>query len=133
MQIKKPRSHSPKVYDNTEEDLILTPPSVLEGKLRRFEEHIKAREGLISNIGVALALLIAVLTADFKDFEKLSGQSIQGAFITGLFGMIILISYKGYRIYRTKGRSRKDVLQDLLGRQDVKKNKKEVHAHKKTE
>lgn len=113
MQIKTPKSHSPTIHDNTEEDLIMVPPSVLENKLRDMEEYYKARGGIKSDIGLAVALLVAVLTASFIDIPYISGATIRGAFITALIFIVMKVLYDLYRIFWYDKRDRCHILKSL--------------------
>lgn len=109
MEIQKPKSHAPEIHDNTEKDLIIVPPSVLENKLQNFKEHSTARGSISSDIALAITILAAILTSNFKDFVNIPGKSIQGAFITGFIFMLVKIIYSLIKIRKT---GRKD---DIVG------------------
>lgn len=116
MEIKKPKSHSPKVHDNTDEHLFLVPPSVLENKLRDFEEYINARGGIGADAALALTLLISIIATDFRPFLNFSGESIRGAFITAFVFMLVKIARDAYLIKKNK-KSREDLLVGLHERE----------------
>ena len=113
MEIPKPKSQSPKIYDNTEDDLILVSPSVLENKLRDFEEYHRVRSTLISYVALAATLILAVIATDFKDFAGLNGLTIRGAFLFGSVAVLIKISYGIYQIIKKDGRSREEIINGL--------------------
>src|SRR3989338_225149 len=100
MKIKRPKSHIPKVHDNTEGDLILVPPCVLENKLALFEEYTKIKATLGANVGLWLTLAIAIVTPDFKDFLGFSGARIRGAFVTAFIIMTFVIIIDIFKLYR---------------------------------
>jgi hypothetical protein len=121
MEIKKPRSHTPRVHDNTEEDLILVPPSVLQGKLHKFEDYVKGRGSLGSDVAVAIALLITLLTANFKDFAGISAGAIEGAFIAAFVFMIVKIIYDfSTKVHNAPIKTREDVVENLLDKSENK-------------
>ena len=114
MKITKPKSHTPTIHDNTEEDLILVPPSVLENTLDSFEAYVRIHGGVVANIGLALALFISVVTSDFKDIFGLSGQSIQGAFVAGLIIMVVIIIKDAVKLVKLPVKSRTEIVKTLL-------------------
>jgi len=114
MEIRKPKSHNPFVHDNTDEHIIMVPPSVLENKLTPFEDYIKIRGSIGSNVGLALMLFVTIITADFQDFAGISGASIRGAFVTGFIAMVVVVIYDFLRLNKITKRSRKDIVADLL-------------------
>lgn len=121
MEIEKPKSHSPVVHDNTEEDLILVPPSVLENKLESFEHYSRASGTIGSDIALAITFIVPLLTsADFKSFGPISGATIQGAFYIGAIVVLIKIVYGYLQIKNAPVKSRGGIVHDLL----VKKDKK---------
>lgn len=128
MEIQKPKSHSPEIHDNTEKEIIFVPPSVLLAKLQDFEGYSKAIGSIWSDLGVAITLLAAIATTNFNDIGNFSGQSIRGAFITGLLFMLIRIGNDAYKIFTAKTRSKTDVVQSLLNKAtrslEEKNNKK---------
>jgi hypothetical protein len=113
MEIKKPKSHTPTIHDNTEKDLILVPPSVLDNKLRDLEEHQRVRGTIASDIALAITLLVAVLTSTFNDQAFIKGSTIRGAFITGFIVILIKIGYGIYKIYQTDKKARINIINDL--------------------
>lgn len=117
MQIKKPRSHSPKIYDNTEEDLVLISPKVLDNVLRDLEEYQRPRNAISNNILLALALLVPIFTSTFRDFSFISGAVIRGAFIVGFLGALVLLGLNLYRMYRADRYGRKELINSLLFKQ----------------
>src|SRR3989344_3929816 len=92
MEIQKLKSQNPKIYDSTETDLIIVSPSVLENKLRDFEEHYRFKGSLVGDIALAVTLIIAVVATDFRDFLGLGGATIKGAFLFGFIVIVIRIS-----------------------------------------
>ncbi len=114
MEIQKPKSHSPKIHDNTEEDLILIPPSVLDNKLRDFEYHHKAKDSISSDIALAVALIVAILSTSFRDFSFIKGSTIKGAFIVGFIAIFIKIIFSLYKIFYNNKHNRTDVIKNLL-------------------
>src|SRR3989338_2236165 len=117
MQIKKPKSHSAKIHDNTDEHLILISPSILENRMRDFEVYSFARGGIGDEIALALTLLVAILTAEFKDFPPFTGASIRGAFITSFVFILAKIGLDTYKIWRNR-KSRDKLLQDLYNNKE---------------
>ncbi len=93
----KLKSQNPKPYDNTEDELIMVTPAVLENKLRDFDERAKIRP-LIENTVLAITLLIPVVTGTFNDSPYFRGTTIRGIFIAGLIFVVIKIVYQLYRI-----------------------------------
>ncbi|MGC9610684.1 MAG: hypothetical protein ABSE68_00435 [Minisyncoccia bacterium] len=121
MEIKKPRSHTPTIHDNTEEDLILVPPSVLQGKLHKFEDYVKGRGSLGSDVAVAIALLITLLTTNFKDFVGVSAGAIEGAFIAALVFMIAKIVFDFItKVHKAPIKTREDVVESLIEKSENK-------------
>ncbi|MBI5913109.1 hypothetical protein HY839_01565 [Candidatus Azambacteria bacterium] len=137
MEIKKLKSHMPRVHDNTEEDLIIVPPCVLENKLNSFEEYTRMRGSIGTSMGLALTLLVAVITSDFKDFISLPGASIRGAFVTAFIVILVLIIHNLFRLYRAPVKNRASIVKTFLGVDGVvvqkSKNDKSNHANKKTQ
>lgn len=123
MEIPKPKSQSPKIHDNTEEDLILVPPSVLDNKLRDFEEYHKAHSIISGDIALAIVLLVTVLTTTFKDVYFLKGLTIRGVFLTGFIVMLIKIGHNLYKIFYADKHSRTDVVKFLLTQKKQNNNK----------
>ncbi len=120
MKIQKPRSHSPIIHDNTEEDLILVPPSVLENKLDLFEAYTRVRGSIGVNIGLALTLLVSIVTSDFKNIFGLSGPSIRGAFVTGLIVMVVIIIRDIAKLKEAPVKSRTEIVKTLLKAKTIK-------------
>ncbi|MEK9179885.1 MAG: hypothetical protein AAB897_00505 [Patescibacteria group bacterium] len=121
MKIPIPKSHKPKIHDNTEEHLIMTPPSVLENKLEELERYNRAIGRVWSDIGLAITFVIAVVTSQITNLGSISGESIRGAFFTGSIVMLIIVCYDLYRIWNAPVKSRRDVVYGLL-----KKDAKDV-------
>ncbi|NQU77719.1 hypothetical protein HQ544_03405 [Candidatus Falkowbacteria bacterium] len=113
LELKSPKSHFPEIYDNTEKDLILVSPDVLDNKLRDFERNSQARGSIISDITLAVSLLIAVLTTIFKDFSFISGSTIKGAFVTGFLVVLVKVGYSVYKIFWDKKQTRTDIISSL--------------------
>lgn len=113
MEIPKPKSHSPKIHDNTEEDLILVPPGVLDNKLRDFEEYSHARSSIVGDVAIIVTLIAVILTSTFNDIPYLKGTTIRGAFITALFFMLIKIARNIVKIWHADGKKRKDIIISL--------------------
>lgn len=114
MEIPKLKSHSPKIYDNTEGDIILVSPSVLDNKLRDLEIRSWATGSIGSYVGLAVTLLAAIFASEFKNFSYISGQTIRGVFIAGFVVVIIKIGYDIYKILWSKNsRDRKTILSEL--------------------
>lgn len=132
METKRLKSHTPSVYDNTEEDLILAPPSVLENKLRDFEDSNRLHVLLGSNIALAVTILTAIVTAEFKDLLGLSGQTIRAVFVTAFIIMIVKIIDDLLKIRAAPYKSRKDVIHNLLGERVIKQDDKVIYADEKT-
>ena len=130
MEILKPKSHSPKIHDNTEEDIIFVPPSVLENKLRDFEEYNRNWNTLGSDITLAITLIVAIIAMDFRNFVGLDGPTIRGAFLIGFILMLLKIFYILYKIlFRKDGKDREGLIKNLLGAKNsrnILENKKEV-------
>jgi|SRR3989344_4719222 len=118
MNIKKPKSHSPTFHDNTDKDIILVPPSVLENKLELLENYSRAFGTVGSDIGLAFVFLTAILTSDFKDFGLIKGATIEGAFYVGSIVMLIKTCRDLYLIVRSKIKSRKELVRNLLVDED---------------
>lgn len=129
MKIPKLKSHLPKIYDNTEPDLILVSPSVLDNKLREFEKINQARDSITGDIALAITLLVAVLATTFKDFSFISGPTIKGAFIAGLVVVIVKIGHSLYKIFWINKQSRVDVI-DSLKQQNLCQLKNQTKAKK---
>mgnify|MGYP001620090898 CR=1 FL=1 len=124
MEIPKFKSQNPKYHDNTEEDLIIIPPSVLDNRLRDFEENYKFRSTIGGDIALAVALILPVLTATFSNLFGITGATIKGVFIAGFVFMTIKISFSLYKIYHTDGHARSDLVKSLLSLNlNSKKNK----------
>jgi len=130
MQIPKLKLHSPKLYDNTEADLIIVPPSVLDGKLRDFEQRNQVRASLPGWVAVAVTLLVAILGTTFKDFSFISGPTIKGAFIVGLLVVLIKIGYDIYRIVKTNKQGRLEII-DALKQHNISDHNKQKDANSK--
>ena len=114
MEIKKPKSHVPIIHDNTEENLILVPPSVLDNKLRDFEIYHKERSSLPSDITLAITLLVAIFTASFVDFPFISGSTIRGSFIAGLILILVKIGFSVFKMIQADGSARTDLIGSLV-------------------
>ncbi len=113
MEIPKLKSHSPKFHDNTEEDLIVVPPSVLDNKLRDFEEYHKAHGGISGYIALAVTLIVAIFTTTFKDFSFIRGATIRGAFVAGLVIVFVKIGHDIYKIFFKKRNNRIELVNSL--------------------
>ena len=113
MKIPKLKSHSPVTHDNTEKDLIIVPPSVLDNKLRDFEEHQKMRNKLLGDVALAVALIIPVLTATFSDYPYVAGATLRGVFLAGFIFVLVRIAYGGYKLYHADGHARVDLVESL--------------------
>ncbi len=113
MQIPKLKSHSPKFHDNTESDVIVVTPNVLDNKLRDFEEHNKIRSSISSDIALAATLVVAIFTTTFKDFSFIKGSTIKGAFIIGLLVVLVKIGHSVYKIYFSDRNNRIDLINSL--------------------
>lgn len=112
MEIPKLKSHSPRFHDNTEPDVIIVPPSVLDNKLRDLEGRNKARSSISSDIALAVTLIIAIFTTTFRDFPFINGATIRGTFIAGLIVILIKIGWDIYKIY-IDGGDRADLVNSL--------------------
>ncbi len=123
MEIKKPKSHTPKIHDNTEEDLIMVPPSVLDNKFRDFEENQKMRNQLLGDIALAIALITPVLTATFNDYSHITGTTIKGVFLAGFIFILSRIIYGAYKIYHADGHARADLVKSLQEQDNISKKK----------
>ncbi len=124
MEIKKINSQLPIVYDNTESDLILVPPSVLDNKLRDFEGHNKINSSISSDITLAVALLLPVLTATFTDYSFIRGATIRGAFLTGFIFVLLRIFYSGYKLYYADSYDRISIINFLRSLEKSQENNK---------
>lgn len=113
MEIQKPRSHSPKIHDNTEEDLILVPPSVLDNKLRDFEEYNRPHSSVSGDVALTITLIVAILTSTFNDLPYLKGMTIRGAFITAFIFMLVKMGRNLYKIWHANGSKREDIIRVL--------------------
>jgi len=102
MKIQKPKSHLPKIHDNTEEDLILVPPSVLDNKLRDFESYHRTQSSIVSDIALAVTLIAAFFASTFRDFTYVSGATIKGAFLVGFLVIAIKIGFGVYKINKNE-------------------------------
>jgi len=122
MEIKKPNSHTPIVHDNTEKDLILVPPSVLDGKVRDFEEQGKMRLNIPNEIALALAFIIPIFTATFDDYVYVKGATIRGFFIAGFVFIIARLIYNGYHLSKIKKYARIDLINSFTI-ESIKKTK----------
>lgn len=118
MQIKQPKSHSPIVHDNTDEHLIMVPPSVLENKLEKFEIHARAWGVIGSDVALMLTFIIAIVTSQFRDFSWIKGATIEGAFYIGAIVMAIKVGRGLYRIYNSRKVSRADIVKSMLVEKD---------------
>lgn len=125
METKKLKSHNPTFHDNTDENLILVPPHMLENRLIPFEDYTKIRGSIISNIGLAFTFLTAIITSDFRDIFGFRGSSIQGAFISGFIVMLVIICRQCYKLYKSPVKDRKSIVNGMLQvkREEVIKKK----------
>lgn len=126
MNIKKPKSHSPIIHDQTERDLILVPPSVLRNKLGSLQGYLKATGAVGSDIALAFIFIIPIFTAEFKSFGKINGATIEGAFYIGSIVMLIKIMYDLYKIHYAPIKSSDEVVDGFLSDKNLqnKENKK---------
>ncbi|MFC1757013.1 hypothetical protein ACFLZC_02575 [Patescibacteria group bacterium] len=126
MKIQKPKSHVPKIHDNTEEDLILVPPSVLDNKLRDFESYHKAQSSIVSDIALAVTLVAAFFASTFRDFAYISGATIKGAFLVGFLAIAVKIGFSIYKINKDENNhTRESTVKSFLDKYRYKINIKE--------
>jgi len=129
------KSQNPKPYDNTEESLIIVPPSILDNKLRDFEKSHQLRNTIGGDIVLAVTFILPVLTATFKDSNYypfgITGATISGAFIAAFIFMLVKITYSGYKIYKTNNYTRSDLIGSLLSDSKSKKNNNQKNANAK--
>lgn len=116
------KSQNPKSYDNTEQELILVSPSVLDNKLRDFEVHNRYWSSLPGDITLAITLIIAIFTASFIDFPFIKGSTIRGTFIAGLVLTSVKIVFSLIQLAKYSGHARSDLIRSFL---KESKNKKE--------
>lgn len=133
MEMPKLKSQSPKTYDNTEEDLILAPPAVLDNKMRDFENYQQARGSIFSDIALAITLLVTILATDFKDILPpiITGAKIHGVFIAGFIGMLVKIGFSLFKIFREGDQHGRLEIINSLRKVDDKRDSK--HHVSKTE
>jgi len=128
MKIPKLKSHTPKFHDNTESNIILVCPEVLDNKLRHLEIHEKVWGRLGTEIGLLAALLIAFFTNAFPDHRFVSGGTVRGAFLFAAIYMIIRISRDWLLLGKANGHTRAAIIDALL---KEGKDKKIYNADKK--
>ncbi len=114
MEIKKLKSSAPTIHDNTESDLILVPPSILDSKLRDFEIYHSAKSTMPSDITLAITFIVAIFATSFIDFPFLKGSTVRGAFIAGFIITFVKIVYSIYRIFWANGNARPQIIKSLI-------------------
>lgn len=121
MNMPKLNSQYPNTYDNTEKDLILVSPSVLDNKLRDFENYGIIKTSIKGDVALALALFIAVFTVvEFVDLLPpiITASTLRGAFVVAFLVMIVKIAVDIRRIRTSPwgSRTRGEIIDALLGR-----------------
>lgn len=110
------KSQHPVVHDNTEEDIILIPPSVLDCKLRDFESFTTARASIAQDVALAVAFLAPVVSSDFRFFFGFSGETIKGIFAALAVVMIIKSLYDAtIMLMKWRSHNRAAVIRSLHG------------------
>lgn len=135
INIPNPKSHNPTVYDNTEKDLILVPPSVLDGNLRDFESFIASETSILEDIVLIITLAVPILSNSFGTFMGLSGETIKGAFTFATLVVVSKLIRDIYIVYfKNKNLSRASIIKSLRDESNNLKNnnKKNNHADEKT-
>ncbi len=115
MEIQSPRSTKPEVFDNTEKELILVSPSVLERLFGKFGDFLTARASIGNDLAVGVALAVPLASSDFHSVLGIPGATIQGAMFFGLLvvaGKIVVNIVHIKRRWRTH--NREAVIQELL-------------------
>lgn len=115
MEMPKLNSQSPNSHDNTEKDLIIVPPAVLDSKLRDFELHSNAKSSVKSDIALAVTLLLAFLTIDLQgNFPFVDAATLRGAFLVGFLVSTGKAGYDIVQVLRDKKGNRKELIEELL-------------------
>ena len=124
----KLNSQSPNTHDNTEKDLIIVPPAVLDNKLRDFELRSNAKSNIKSDVVLTVTLLLAFLTIDLEgNFLFMDAATLRGAFFVGFLVSTGKVMYDVIRIFRDKKGNRAELIRELIKQSGNKNN-----ANKKT-
>jgi hypothetical protein len=85
---------------NTKSDLIEITEDKLENILLKNQKYLDLKTSWINPLSIFLTLLLALLTADFKDFLGISKNYWEPIFIIGIVLSFIWLALTIIRIYR---------------------------------
>lgn len=137
MDMPKLNSQYPNTHDNTEKDLILVSPAVLDNKLRDFENHGMIKANIKGDIVLAVTLFIAVFTV--VEFVNplppiVTGATLRGAFVAALLFVIgkILMDLQRMKTSPQGFRTRAEIIHALLEKNTEIKKEQQRSEEKKS-
>ncbi len=92
----------PNIYNRTKSDIIIIHTDSLKLKLKEYEDSVKFKNMSLSFLGIILAVLLALVTTEFKDALSLSAYTWQAFFIFILVALVVLLIYSLINWFRKK-------------------------------
>lgn len=108
------------VHDHIERDHIRISPSVLDCRLREFEQYAHAHANILQDAGLILAIYVPLASNGLNGFLGLSAATISGAFTFGLVYMISKTVYDVATVISERNRSSREALLAFLLKEEPK-------------
>lgn len=115
-------NNNPNIYDNTNQNIICIDEYRMKDYLREFQDSLIIKPELYTSIGLFFALLIAVVTAEFKNLG-LTASTWQALFILLCIASFCWMVFNiiQYCKYRKNKKTVESVIKDMLKNQVLNK------------
>ena len=91
------------IYENVTQEVVITTSDRIRLCLIRHREDLRAQKDWIAPLGVLLALVAALVAADFKDFLGVKAEVWQALFILGSLASFTWLVFTAVRAIRLHG------------------------------
>ena len=115
---------SVQIHENLEQHAWLILEDKVKLTLIDYEEQFRVPYDWKTPLSIFVTLILAILTANFKDFEIISSEALNGIAYAAAFFFASLAAKNGWKAIRRKRVKIDDVIQELRESSDQQKESK---------
>lgn len=114
LQIRRDLLERSVVHSNIRQEIVVTTVDKVELCLRDYQDALKARGDWITPLGILIALLAPLVTADFKTFLGIGAEIWLGFHVVGSAVSVVWLVYAICRAIKARGKDNpKHIIQEL--------------------